>query len=138
MAQGKMTTVDRRRAFMRCPRTLVRRLRQTCAATAGMSLVEVLVAAAIVAIVSVMIVFAFYTMANVSKRASDITDADEQLSEDIALDDAATKSSAKGTVTLTPGTGGSGITLDSTFNTWETEDGRSFLTFEYKPSGTTP
>jgi hypothetical protein len=86
-------------------------------------------------------------MANISKRASDITSSDEQLSEDIAFDDpGAKKTSETGSVTLNPSTGGGGsegkIDLPSTFNTWETEDGRSFLTFEYKPSapsgGTSP
>jgi type II secretory pathway pseudopilin PulG len=91
--------------------------------------VEVLVAAAIVAIISVMLVFAFYTMANVGRRASDITSADEELSEDIALDETAHKDAVSGELEFT--INGKPFKLPSMFNTYTTEDGRSFSTFEY-------
>jgi type II secretory pathway component PulJ len=121
-------------------RTLARRARQIGRETAGLSLVETLVAAAIVAIISVMIVFAFYTMASVNKRATDITNDDEQLSSDIALnpdpeDGTTKKESSDETLALETDGGDIDIELPSTFNTYTTEDGRSFFTFEYRGTG---
>jgi hypothetical protein len=92
-----------------------------------------LVAAAIVAIISVMLVFAFYTMANVGRRASDITSADEELSEDIALDETARKEEVPGELSFE--INGKEFKLPSVFNTYTTSDDRSFSTFEYKSDG---
>jgi prepilin-type N-terminal cleavage/methylation domain-containing protein len=111
-----------------CP--LVRRLQQICASSAGLSLVEVLVASAIIAIISVLLVFAFYTMGSVNVRAANITNADEQLSEDIAFGDEGAATS-EGTLHLRSTDGTINIELDANFNTYTTEDGRSLQTFEY-------
>jgi prepilin-type N-terminal cleavage/methylation domain-containing protein len=104
---------------------LPHRAQRLVTSTSGLSLVEVLVASAIIAIVSVLLVYAFYTMGSVSRRASDITNADETLSEDIALGTSVSPA--------TPGTLQLGdIEIDTLSNTYTTDDDRSLLTFEYK------
>jgi prepilin-type N-terminal cleavage/methylation domain-containing protein len=114
---------------------IAQRIRRVCTSTSGLSLVEVLVAAAIVSIVSVLLVFAFYTMGAINKKASDLTNADEALSEEIALD--GTKDSSSRDLKLN--LGGTELDLGVTINTYTTDDGRSFTTFEYdKASGTSP
>jgi hypothetical protein len=135
----------------------VRRARLVWAESCGLSLVEVLVAAALVAIVSITLVFAFCTMGSVGKRASDITGADEKLSEDIALDAGGAGDAGAGDAGAEGGAGGAGdagaggaahrttedgeisfdvggetVALPSLFTTYTTEDGRSLSTFKYK------
>jgi hypothetical protein len=108
---------------------IARRIRRVCASSTGLSLVEVLVAAAIIAIVSVLLVYAFSTMANVGMRASEITDTDAKLTSDIELGTA--DSSTDGTIILKDENGTDLATLDSTFKTYTTDE-RSLRTFEYK------
>jgi prepilin-type N-terminal cleavage/methylation domain-containing protein len=122
-------------------RQLAQRARRVCASTAGLSLVEVLVASAIIAIISVMLVFAFYTMGSVSMRAADITNADEQLSSDIAFDgEGADKTPGTGKITLVDEDGlpitsesGEAIEIPLNSNTY-TKDGQSLQTFDYGES----
>jgi prepilin-type N-terminal cleavage/methylation domain-containing protein len=115
---------------------LAQRARQVCASSSGMSLVEVLVASAIIAIVSVLLVVAFYTMGSVSMRAADITNADEQLSSDIALNPKG--KGEEGSITLKGedgkpilGEGEEHIEIPLNSNKYETQDGRSLWTFGY-------
>ncbi|MDR2587451.1 MAG: prepilin-type N-terminal cleavage/methylation domain-containing protein [Coriobacteriales bacterium] len=117
-------------------RRIAQHIRQVCTSTSGLSLVEVLVASAIVAIVSVMLVYALYTMGAIGKRATDVTTDDATLSEMIALDSEDLAASTSSSIILDPDSGGS-ITLPSvTFNTYTTEDGRSFTVFEYEAPDT--
>jgi hypothetical protein len=109
-------------------RRLARRARRVCASTAGLSLVEVLVASAIIAIVSILLVVAFYTMGSVSMRASDITNADEELTSSIALTPGDSKTTKPGEITL----GDTGITIPLTSNEYTTESGGSLWTFGYQ------
>ncbi|MDR0347570.1 MAG: prepilin-type N-terminal cleavage/methylation domain-containing protein [Coriobacteriales bacterium] len=117
-------------ASRRFAQRFAQRLRGTCASTAGLSLVEVLVAAAIIAIVSVILVYAFYTMGSINVRASDITNADAALTSDIAF---GTESDTDdGTLTLTDEQGNPITSIDLDINTFTTEDGRSLRTFGQK------
>jgi prepilin-type N-terminal cleavage/methylation domain-containing protein len=108
---------------------LMCRTRRICASSAGLSLVEVLVAAAIIAIVSVLLVYAFSTMANISMRASEITDTDAALTSDIELGTA--EDETDGTIILKDAQGNDLVEFDSTFKTYTTDE-RSLRTFEYK------
>jgi prepilin-type N-terminal cleavage/methylation domain-containing protein len=110
---------------------IVRQIRQICTSTSGLSLVEVLVASAIVAIVSGMLVFALYTMGAIGMRAADVVNADTALSEQIALD-GEKEGSVDGNITLNPSSDDVAPQFNVTFNTY-TINGRSFTTFEYKP-----
>jgi hypothetical protein len=112
-------------------RRLARRARRVCASTAGLSLVEVLVASAIIAIVSILLMVAFYTMGSVSMRASDITNADEELTSNIALEPKT--EGEPGEITLE----GTGITIPLTSNEYTTESGGSLWTFGYRGSSST-
>jgi hypothetical protein len=115
-------------------RRIARQIRWICASTSGLSLVEVLVAAAIVSIVSVMLVFALYTMGAIGKRSTDVVTDDAALSEEIAFGDEPPDSSITGEEITLSLDGGGTVTLPKvTFKTYTTEDGRSFTVFEYVP-----
>jgi hypothetical protein len=103
-----------------------------------LSLVEVLVASAIIAIVSVLLVVAFYTMGSVSMRASDITNADKELTSNIALDEGTKETDPNGSIRLTDkngnpilGDGKDHIDIPLNSNKYKTDDGRSLWTFGY-------
>jgi prepilin-type N-terminal cleavage/methylation domain-containing protein len=124
----------------RIGKQLARRARQVCASTSGLSLVEVLVASAIIAIVSILLVVAFYTMGSVSMRAADITNADEQLSSDIAFDEGTKETSTDKTLEFVDqdnnpikDKNGNPIEIEIPLNSnkYETDDGRNLWTFGY-------
>ncbi|MDR1185227.1 MAG: hypothetical protein LBK67_10610 [Coriobacteriales bacterium] len=108
-------------------------LREKCkrvlGSKAGISLIETIVAAAIVAIAALILVSFVYTLTGMSKRSADISAADAELTEMIALDPGTVDSYADMDVTL----GDTDITIDTTRNIYETENGE-FSTFSYPPT----
>ncbi|MDR1713011.1 MAG: type II secretion system GspH family protein [Coriobacteriales bacterium] len=103
----------------------------------GLSLVEVLVAGAILAIVSVVMVSMLYTAVGVSKKSADLSAADQQLTSSAAQGtaDATTDATTSGLSITLKGAGESGedITIDGlTLNTYHSDaggDNRELSTF---------
>jgi Tfp pilus assembly protein PilV len=93
---------------------------------AGLSLVETIVAAAIVAVTALILVSFIYTLTGVGKRSTDLSNADAELTETIALDPSAATVSTPMPITL------NGATIDTTHNTYEVQS-EQFSTFGYAP-----
>ncbi|MDR3316299.1 MAG: prepilin-type N-terminal cleavage/methylation domain-containing protein [Coriobacteriales bacterium] len=91
--------------------------------TRGLSLIEVVVAAAILAVVSLLLVTFIYTAAGLTKRSAEIANSDEELTNAAATDPDSATSTGE---TLELG----GFSIDATMNTFSTNDG-SLSTFEY-------
>jgi prepilin-type N-terminal cleavage/methylation domain-containing protein len=105
-------------------------LKKALSSRAGLSLIETLVAAAIVAIAALILVSFVYTLTGVSKRSADLSEADAKLTETIALDpDDPDADSNPMDITL------NGVTINTTRNTYEIDIGE-FSTFSYPPSST--
>jgi Tfp pilus assembly protein PilV len=95
----------------------------------GLSLVETVVAAAIMAIAALILVSFIYTLTGMGKRSEDLSGADAELTEAIALDPSSATDSAPMSITL------NGMAISTTHNTYEVENGQ-FSTFDYAPSST--
>jgi type II secretory pathway pseudopilin PulG len=118
--------------------TLRKKCETTLSSTAGLSLVETIVAAAILAIAALILVSFVYTLTGVGKQSSDLSEADATLTETIALEpDGAGKTSTPMSITLGNNTG---MTIDTTHNTYELNNGQNneqFSTFDYNSSSST-
>jgi prepilin-type N-terminal cleavage/methylation domain-containing protein len=107
---------------------LKEKCKETLGSKAGLSLIETIIAAAIVAIAALILVSFVYTLTGVSKRSADLSEADAKLTETIALDpDDPDADSNPMDITL------NGITINTTRNTYEIDIGE-FSTFSYPPS----
>lgn len=106
----------------------------------GFSLVEVIVASAILALIAIMMVSAFMTMTTVSQKTSDSKSSDSELEAAIAAETGGggyTKATAAGASTLSFISEGTTYNLPLDANKYSSDEtGSSFTVFEFKP--TTP
>jgi Tfp pilus assembly protein PilV len=97
--------------------------------TAGMSLIEAVVAGALVAVAALVLVSLTYTLMGMGRRNAETLQAQAALSETVSLDPGATVRPPEPlTVTLDSGTGTGTFDIDATHNTYEV-DGRQLSTF---------
>jgi predicted kinase len=110
--------------------TLKEKCKRALGSKAGLSLVETIVAAAIVAIAALILVSFVYTLTGVSKRSADISEADAKLTETIALEPGDANTSTGMKIDL-----GDGIEINTDHNTFiDKNGGGEFSTFSYPPS----
>jgi prepilin-type N-terminal cleavage/methylation domain-containing protein len=91
----------------------------------GFSLIETIVAAAILAVAALILVSFVYTLAGVGKRSTDLSEADAELTEAIALHPNNAESSSGMDIAL-------GSTSIATMHNTYTTDNGQFSTFDYE------
>jgi Tfp pilus assembly protein PilV len=102
-------------------------------ATAGLSLIETIVAAAIIAIAALTMILAFTTMGNINLKSAQLNTDTEGLeagiSSDLLEDNQVEKDSEEGELSFTVGK--ETYTINGTYNTYTSkQNGSSFTLFE--------